>query len=306
MATTAAAAAAANLACFPQTWNANNPRARGRQRVIKWERKTKSPSPTACHCSLSQSQTSPLFQAAKHTIDTHVKSGMVIGLGSGQASAIAIQYLGRQIRAGAFECILGIPTSIVSASEAAKAGIPLGELENTPQIDFAFDDVDMIEERTLISVVGRQRLQGEESIIQEKLVLSMADQLVFMVTENQYKCGLEGSIPVVVESLNWLETAEEIDDLFLGDAEVWRRPSIGQAGPHGGDFPLVTKEGHNIIDVIFTSPIASLAEVAESLEKVDGVVEHGVVSKFPCKAIVASESGWSIVDNIPTNAVGGV
>ncbi|GMI85979.1 hypothetical protein HRI_002267200 [Hibiscus trionum] len=301
MATTAAAA---SLACFPQTWKVNNPR--GRHRVITWERRTKPPSltATACHCSLSQ--TSPLFQAAKHTIDAYVKSGMVIGLGSGQASAMAIEYLGRQIRAGAFECILGIPMSIVSASEAAKAGIPLGELENTPQIDFAFDDVDMIEERTLVSVIGRQRSQGEASIIQEKLVLSMADQLVFMVTEKQYKCGLEGSIPVVVESLNWLETAEEIDDLFLGDAEVWRRPSIGHADPLGGDFPLVTKEGHNIIDVIFTSPIASLAEVAESLEKVDGVVEHGVVSKFPCKAIVASECGWSIVDNIPTNAVGGV
>ncbi|XP_039070442.1 probable ribose-5-phosphate isomerase 4, chloroplastic [Hibiscus syriacus] len=196
--------------------------------------------------------------------------------------------------------------SIVSASEAAKAGIPLGGLENSPQIDFAFDDVDMIEERTLISVIGRKRLQGEESIIQEKLVLSMADQLVFMVTENQYKCGLEGSIPVVVEPLNWLETAEEIEDLYLGDAEVWRRPSMGQADSLGGDFPLVTKEGHNIIDVIFTSPIVSLAEVAESLENVDGVLEHGVVSKFPCKAIAASESGLSIVDNITTNAVGGV
>ncbi|PPS11467.1 hypothetical protein GOBAR_AA09175 [Gossypium barbadense] len=73
---------------------------------------------------------------------------------------------------------------------------------------------------------------------------------------------------------------------------VWRRPSIGHADPLGGDFPLVTSEGHNILDVIFTSPIASL--------------EHGVVSKFLCKAIVASESGLSIVDNIPTNAVGGV
>ncbi|TYJ30408.1 hypothetical protein E1A91_A06G128100v1 [Gossypium mustelinum] len=299
MATTAAAA---NLPCLPQTWKANNPK--GRHKVITWERRTKSPSLTACYCSLSE--TSPLFRAAKHTIDTYIKSGMVIGLGSGQASAMAIKYLGHQIRAGAFKHILGIPTSVVSASEAAKAGIPLGELGNSSQIDFAFDDVDIIEERTLISVIGCQRLQGEESIIQEKLVLSMADQIVFMVTENQYKRGLEGSIPVVIESLNWLETAEEIDDLFLGDAEVWRRPSIGHADPLGGDFPLVTSEGHNILDVIFTSPIASLAEVAESLEKVNGVVEHGVVSKFPCKAIVASESGLSIVDNIPTNAVGGV
>ncbi|TYI23066.1 hypothetical protein ES332_A06G139000v1 [Gossypium tomentosum] len=213
MATTAAAA---NLPCLPQTWKANNPK--GRHKVITWERRSKSPSLTACYCSLSE--TSPLFRAAKHTIDTYIKSGMVIGLGSGQASAMAIKYLGHQIRAGAFKHKLGIPTSVVSASEAAKAGIPLGELGNSSQIDFAFDDVDIIEERTLISVIGCQRLQGEESIIQEKLVLSMADQIVFMVTENQYKRGLEGSIPVVIESLNWLETAEEIDDLFLGDAEI--------------------------------------------------------------------------------------
>ncbi|XVF75003.1 hypothetical protein PTKIN_Ptkin13bG0154400 [Pterospermum kingtungense] len=269
-------------------------------RLIVRETKTKT---TTITCSDANS---PLFRAAKHTVVTFVKNGMVIGLGSGQASTVAIEYLGRQLRAGALKDILGIPTSVVSATEAAKAGIPLVEYEDSSQIDFAFDDVDMIEERTLISVIGRRRLEGEDSIIKEKLVLSMADQLVFMVTENQYKCGLEGSIPVLVESLNWMETAEEIDDLFLGDAEVWRRPSIGHADPLGGDFPLVTSEGHNILDIIFTSPIASLAEVAESLEKIDGVVEHGVVSKFPCKAVVASESGLSIVDDIPTNAVGGV
>ncbi|KAA3477939.1 putative ribose-5-phosphate isomerase 4, chloroplastic isoform X3 [Gossypium australe] len=236
MATTAAAA---NLPCSPQTWKANNPK--GRHKVITWERKTKSPSLTACYCSLSE--TSPLFRAAKHTIDTYIKSGMVIGLGSGQASAMAIKYLGRQIRAGAFKHILGIPTSVVSAREAAKAGIPLGELGNSSQIDFAFDDVDIIEERTLISVIGCQRLQGEESIIQEKLVLSMADQLVFMVTENQYKRGLEGSIPVVIESLNWLETAEEIDDLFLGDAEtVFRILRYLKSAP--GKAVHFSKHGH--------------------------------------------------------------
>lgn len=102
-----------------------------------------------------------------------------------------------------------------------------------------------------------------------------------MITENQYMGGPEGSIPVLVQALNWMETAEEIDDLFLGDAEVWRRSSIGQAGPTGGDFPFITREGHNVLDVIFTSPIQSLAEVAEGLDKVDGVVDHGVISKFP-------------------------
>lgn len=43
-------------------------------------------------------------------VDTYVKSGMVIGLGSGQASAMAIEYLGRQLRVGAFRDVVGIPT----------------------------------------------------------------------------------------------------------------------------------------------------------------------------------------------------
>lgn len=45
---------------------------------------------------------------------------------------------------------------------------------------------------------------------------------------------------------------------FCFSMQVWRRPAIGYADPLGGDFPLVTKEGHNILDVIFTSPMESL------------------------------------------------
>ncbi|XP_031405200.1 probable ribose-5-phosphate isomerase 4, chloroplastic isoform X2 [Punica granatum] len=225
----------------------------------------------------------PLLRAAKYTVDKYVNSGMVVGLGSGLASGMAIKYLGQQLRAGALEDIVGIATSVASASEAAKAGIPLDNYQENSQIDFAFDDADIIEEETLIAVIGHSRLQGEESIIQEKSILTAAKKLVFMIMESKYRSTLEGSVPVLVQSINWMETAEEIDDLFLGDAEVWRRPSIGHADPLGGDYPLITKEGHNVLDVIFTSPITSLAEVAESLDKINGVVDHGVISKFPHK-----------------------
>ncbi|KAA0043341.1 putative ribose-5-phosphate isomerase 4 [Cucumis melo var. makuwa] len=77
---------------------------------------------------------SPLLQAAKHTVDAYVKSGMVVGLGSGQASGMAIQYLGRLLRAGALKDIVGVPMSIASASEAAKAGIPLDQFNDSSQI----------------------------------------------------------------------------------------------------------------------------------------------------------------------------
>jgi hypothetical protein len=40
--------------------------------------------------------------------------------------------------------------------------------------------------------------------------------------------------------------------------KVWRRPAFGSAGPLGGNFPLVTIDGHHVLDVIFTSPILDL------------------------------------------------
>lgn len=127
-----------------------------------------------------------------------------------------------------------------------------------------------------------------------------------MIMGKQYKNNLDGSIPVLINPLNWFETAEEIEDLFLGDAEVWRRPSIGYADPLGGDFPLVTREGHNVLDVIFTSPIVNLVDVAESLDKIDGVVEHGVFAKTPCTVVIATEDGVHIVDNTVKSEVSGL
>ena len=46
--------------------------------------------------------------------------------------------------------------------------------------------------------------------------------------------------------------------------QVWRRPSFGTAGPLGGDHPLVTKEGHHVLDVIFTTPIPDLGTLVEN------------------------------------------
>lgn len=239
-----------------------------------------------------------LFEAAKHTVDTYLQSGMVVGLGSGVASSLAIEYLGHKLRVGLLKDVVGMPTSVGSASEAQKAGIPLHQYEDSSQIDFAFNDADIMEVGSLNAVIGRNRLQGEESIIDEKKILDVAENLVLMITEKQYKSAVEGSIPVLVKSISWMDTAEEIDDLFIGDAEVWRRPSIGgHTDPMGGNFPLVTKEGHNILDVIFTSPISNLAEVAKLLNDIEGVAGHGIITKTPCTAVIATESGLSIIEN---------
>ncbi|KAL5977077.1 hypothetical protein ACLOJK_021419 [Asimina triloba] len=227
--------------------------------------------------------------ASEKLVDTYVRSGMVVGLGSGRASEMVIQYLGRQLRGGVLKDIIGI--------------------------DFAVDDADIMEEGTLTAVIGRRKLEGGESILQEKSVMKAAGRLAFIITEKHYGRDLEGSIPVLVQ-------------------QVWRRAAIGQAGPLGGDFPFVTGEGHNVLDVIFTSPILNLAQVAESLDKIDGVVDHGVISGIlvdlsigakvcleanllqsfgiyktqivSCTAVISSKDGVQVVDNLPRSRIEGV
>ena len=105
-----------------------------------------------------------------------------------------------------------------------------------------------------------------------------------------------GSIPIVVEAENWEEHAEELDDLFLGDAEVWRRGATFDANPRGGKNPYVSADGsHTLLDLRFEDPINSGRwecglmldgkpcgpyELQYALENdVEGVLAHGIYTQ---------------------------
>ncbi|XP_025793773.1 probable ribose-5-phosphate isomerase 4, chloroplastic isoform X2 [Panicum hallii] len=234
----------------------------------------------ACSASAADADVVDLFDAAKLTVDKFVKSGMVVGFGSGPASALAVQYLGTRLRRGSLTDIVAVTSSVLSASEADKAGIRASSYQEGTQLDFAFTDAEVIEEGTLAAVIGRRKTEsGEPSFMVEK-----ASRVPF---QSWLKVLLQG---------NWIDTAEEIDDLFLGDAEVWRRPSFGTAGPLGGDHPLVTKEGHHVLDVIFTTPIPDLGQVAEKLEKIAGVVDHGIICSKQSYAVIASKGEVQVIE----------
>lgn len=90
------------------------------------------------------------------------------------------------------------------------------------------------------------RISCSDTLVNPALqtILRRAGKLVLIVTEKQYGGAVDGSIPVLINSVssnasnwiffslckltldiiisqvNWLETAEELDDIFLGDAEV--------------------------------------------------------------------------------------
>ncbi|XBI09392.1 probable ribose-5-phosphate isomerase 4, chloroplastic [Aegilops tauschii subsp. strangulata] len=123
------------------------------------------------------------------------------------------------------------PIYVIFASEAEKAGTKVGNHKEGAQINFAFIDADVIEEGTLAAGIGCRKIESREpSFMQEKVqlligldpygIVKSAGKVAFIIDNDKYVNGIECSIPVLIKSGNWIGTAQEIDELFLGDAEV--------------------------------------------------------------------------------------
>ncbi|CAI5475409.1 unnamed protein product [Closterium sp. Yama58-4] len=241
---------------------------------------------------LGRGSGSSLEDAARQLVDDFVRSGMVVGVGSGFGSSLAVTHLISKIQSGSLRDIIAVPTTAAAAAELAQAGVVMSTLEEHPKLDFAFTDADVVQEGTLFSIIGRRIPTKRGSVLKEKAVARAAETFTVIVPEKHFEEGLiDGEVPVEIEQEHWLDIAEEIDDLFLGDAEVWRRPTSGTAGPLGGEFPLVTENGHFVLDVIFTTPIADMRDVARQIESVPGVAAHGILLDEAYAASVATAEG---------------
>ena len=112
-----------------------------------------------------------LKRAAAEKAVEQVKSGMVVGLGTGSTTKYAIIKIGELWQAGQLTDIVGIPTSESTTALAGKYGLPLGTLVDYPQLDVAIDGADEVDPQlNLIKGLGG-------ALLREKMIeLRILDQ----------------------------------------------------------------------------------------------------------------------------------
>lgn len=82
------------------------------------------------HCGSLQRSPSPMFQSPSPYVQAawkaveYVKSGMVVGLGTGSTAAFAVDRIGQLLKDGELKDIVGVPTSIRTFEQAQ------GEISN--------------------------------------------------------------------------------------------------------------------------------------------------------------------------------
>jgi ribose 5-phosphate isomerase A len=192
-----------------------------------------------------------------------VKSGSIVGLGTGSTTAFAIQALGDRLKSGDLKDIRGVTTSFQAIVLAKEYGIPLTSLDQVDHIDVAIDGADEVDpQKNLIKGGGAAHTQ-------EKIVDSFANQFIVVVDSGKLvnKLGTTFLLPVEVVPMAMSPVMKAIEKLG-GKPQL--RMGVKKAGP------VITDQGNFVIDVKFDNGIDNPAELEKTLNNIPGVLENGL------------------------------
>ena len=207
-------------------------------------------------------------KAAARASLAFVRDGDIVGLGSGSTAEYAVRYLGERVQAGLK--IRGIPTSQRTRELAESVGIPLGTLQEFPEIDVAIDGADEIDPELQL-IKG-----GGGALLREKIVASASKRMV-VIADSTKRVQILGKFPLPVEVISLAEPLLTKKITALGASVQLRHYAYGN--------PFVTDEGHHILDCQF-GEIPDPRGLARQLDSLPGVVEHGLFVDMATVALI--------------------
>ncbi|KAG6715219.1 hypothetical protein I3842_05G239900 [Carya illinoinensis] len=231
-----------------------------------------------------------LKRIAAYKAVEYVKSGMVLGLGTGSTAKHAVDRIGELFRQGKLHSIVGIPTSKKTHDQAVSLGIPLSDLDAHPVVDLAIDGADEVDP-FLNLVKGRGG-----SLLREKMVESSCRKFVVIVDESKLVKHLGGSglaMPVEIVPFCWKFTAQRLQNLFEDSGCVAQLRTSVENGE-----PFVTDNRNYIVDLYFKKDIGDLKAASDDILRLAGVVEHGMFLDMATTVIVAGELGVTVKNKL--------
>ncbi len=210
-----------------------------------------------------------------------VKPGMKLGLGSGSTARQFVDLVGEKVKAGLdIRCVA---TSEATDAQAKALGIPLGTLDDIPELDLTVDGADEVDPK-LNLIKG-----GGGALLREKIVASASKRMVVIADSTKIVPRL-GAFPLPIEVVPFglAATRRHIERAFA---------QLGLAGPirlRGEPSPFVTDGGHYILDCSLGA-IPEPERLGEILSPIPGVVEHGLFVGLARAAIIAGGDGVEVI-----------
>lgn len=211
---------------------------------------------------------------AEKAVDTFVKDGMNVGLGTGSTAYFAIKRIG-QLVADGYD-LTCVATSVQSENLARESGIRVVDLDEVDKLDVTIDGADEVDPKMqLVKGLGG-------ALLREKIVAAATVREVIIVDESKLveKLGTKAPLPVEVLRFGHEHTRYALErqgckpELRMRDGE-----------------PFVTDGGNYIYDCRFPEGIANPFFLESRIDVIPGVVENGLFLNTAFDVLVSRQDG---------------
>lgn len=204
---------------------------------------------------------------------SYVRSGMIVGLGTGSTALFAIEAIGKMVNQGL--SIKAVASSVASEQKAKHAGITISPFDQMEQIDIYIDGADEVD-ANLNLIKG-----GGGALLREKILAFNSREFIVIVDSSKLADSL-GHFPLAVEltPFAFQLTLRSLEKLGC-------TATIRQANKKN----YLTDNGNLIADCEFKK-ITDPEKLDHSIRLIPGVVENGLFLKsMVSKVIVGYENG---------------
>lgn len=227
----------------------------------------------------------PQFEAAASQVAAHAAAlivpGMRLGLGSGRMASAFVEALRPRIQSGLR--IQALCSSRATEVQARAAGLEILTSSQLP-LDLDVDGADEYD-RALNLLKG-----GGGALLREKVVAGRSRRfwVVADPTKQVGRLGTGRPLPVEVLTFDWEGTAALCQEQLQCRCEL-----------RGGKAdPVITDNGNYLLDLHFSSGVIELEEVARRLDRIAGVLGHGLFVGMATAALVSDGHGVRVLGSL--------
>ncbi|MGZ5001124.1 MAG: ribose-5-phosphate isomerase RpiA [Methylomonas sp.] len=199
-------------------------------------------------------------RVARHAAQ-QVRTGMVVGLGTGSTANLFIEELARRHKQEDLK-IKVVASSTISTIKAMQLGLPMVALEHLEHLDLYVDGADEVApDLTLLKGRGYD-------LVREKLLAKACDSFLVLIDDSKRVKRIGENFPIPIEVMPF----------------AWKlvQRSVAAIGGHGTlratanqDGLVVTSYGSLVLDVVF-EPNIDGKTLNDRLNALPGIVEHGI------------------------------